>query len=590
MANLLFKMGEYKNLAGTTKKAGTVYITKDEQSMYVDISDTERIKIQGTVAAYSTLTDFNSSVQPPYSTSVIYFIAEKNALVRYDGKNWIQLNTTAQDTNTAIENLTKLIQTNADDISALEKTTENHENRVKTLESEMDTAQADILAVAGRATSLEGRMTTAESDIDKVEGRATSLEGRMTTAEGDIEDLNDIAEDHGTRIGSLETRMQTAENTIGADNHTAANNTLKGNINDLKTRMQTAETAIGSDSDTAASNTMKGNINDLKARMGTAETDISNLEKTIGDFQTTVANTYVEKSVYNAKMKSLDDSIIGINTSIGNINTAIGTDETADTIKGRIKAVETRMGTAETDIGNLETGLSAVNDTIGADNHTAANKTLKGYINDLRSRVSTNETNITNVTTKANTNAEDIDKLEGRATSLEGRMTTAEKDIDDLTKYVDDTFATKTALQNTSDTLNKKIDDEIRAANAMTYKKGVASAAELPVIADGIKIGDTYIATVAFGAYQPGDLIVATGTEDTTTGLIKSGLVWDRVVTGYNTETQPKLFVEDNTVQLQSYTNAPLGSILLTSSAPNLVLTSNKDTGTIEFSMVWGSF
>jgi hypothetical protein len=45
MANLLFRMGEYASLAGTSKKAGTIYITKDEQSMYVDISDTQRIKI-----------------------------------------------------------------------------------------------------------------------------------------------------------------------------------------------------------------------------------------------------------------------------------------------------------------------------------------------------------------------------------------------------------------------------------------------------------------------------------------------------------------------------------------------------------------
>jgi chaperonin cofactor prefoldin len=61
--------------------------------------------------------------------------------------------------------------------------------RIGTLESEMDTAQADIIA-------LEGRMDTAESDIN-------ALEGRMDTAESDItaleaEDLTFLKLD-GTR-------------------------------------------------------------------------------------------------------------------------------------------------------------------------------------------------------------------------------------------------------------------------------------------------------------------------------------------------------------------------------------------------------
>lgn len=44
MAILNFKMGEYKNLP-TTKVAGTVYVTTDEQAMYVDISNSKRIRM-----------------------------------------------------------------------------------------------------------------------------------------------------------------------------------------------------------------------------------------------------------------------------------------------------------------------------------------------------------------------------------------------------------------------------------------------------------------------------------------------------------------------------------------------------------------
>ena len=46
---LKFKTGEYKNLAAATKSAGTVYVTTDERGMCIDVSDTERIRLQGSV-------------------------------------------------------------------------------------------------------------------------------------------------------------------------------------------------------------------------------------------------------------------------------------------------------------------------------------------------------------------------------------------------------------------------------------------------------------------------------------------------------------------------------------------------------------
>jgi hypothetical protein len=41
---LQFKMGLHDALP-TTGKAGTVYVTTDEKAMYVDISDTDRIRL-----------------------------------------------------------------------------------------------------------------------------------------------------------------------------------------------------------------------------------------------------------------------------------------------------------------------------------------------------------------------------------------------------------------------------------------------------------------------------------------------------------------------------------------------------------------
>ena len=95
MAFLKFKMGEYKNLAAATKSAGTVYVTTDERGMWIDVSDTERIRLQGSVLCYATVEEFNAAVAKPYNPNVIYFIAANNALMRWSGSEWIQLNVTA---------------------------------------------------------------------------------------------------------------------------------------------------------------------------------------------------------------------------------------------------------------------------------------------------------------------------------------------------------------------------------------------------------------------------------------------------------------------------------------------------------------
>ena len=152
MANLNFKKGLYENLP-LSKVAGTVYITTDERAMYVDVSDTERIRIQGTVLYYDSLTQFTNEVKPPYSSDLIYFIANENALVRWDPnkKNadgeteagWIQLNATVDNLNTVIsklkpgENETTDIPSNFTDNS-----TKYYSSRTEILKVISDTADA----------------------------------------------------------------------------------------------------------------------------------------------------------------------------------------------------------------------------------------------------------------------------------------------------------------------------------------------------------------------------------------------------------------------------------------------------------------
>jgi hypothetical protein len=61
MANVLFKKGLRANLPGTGVE-GVFYLTEDESNLYFGKSTGEVSRIQGTVVAYSTFTDFSDSV------------------------------------------------------------------------------------------------------------------------------------------------------------------------------------------------------------------------------------------------------------------------------------------------------------------------------------------------------------------------------------------------------------------------------------------------------------------------------------------------------------------------------------------------
>jgi hypothetical protein len=134
MANILFKKGSYNDFKTkilADKKSivdGALYLTEDEGGLYLGKNTTTGTtegtltRIQGSVIIYESVNAFTNSVQPPYSSDVIYFITANNALIRWDpnlkdsGGNtiggWIQLNP-SQDGITA-------------DIGTLQATVNNH--------------------------------------------------------------------------------------------------------------------------------------------------------------------------------------------------------------------------------------------------------------------------------------------------------------------------------------------------------------------------------------------------------------------------------------------------------------------------------
>lgn len=87
MANVLFKKGLLANLP-STKVEGTIYVTTDERAMYLDVSDSERIRLGDfiEVANIAALPKAGANV------SALYYAADENVLAKWSGSAWVQIN------------------------------------------------------------------------------------------------------------------------------------------------------------------------------------------------------------------------------------------------------------------------------------------------------------------------------------------------------------------------------------------------------------------------------------------------------------------------------------------------------------------
>ena len=185
MAMLKFKKGLWSKLPETMSE-GTIYVTTDEKAMYVDISDSKRIRL-GDIVRLANM----SELTPPYSTQPFYYIEADNALLKYvevknaegtvTGHAWKQVNGTQE--------LQADIAKNASDITAL------------------DERLTDLDKTGGRIASIESRVSAI--DADKT--------GRMAVAEADIKALkatvgtNEDGETLGGRVTAIETEVHGAD-------------------------------------------------------------------------------------------------------------------------------------------------------------------------------------------------------------------------------------------------------------------------------------------------------------------------------------------------------------------------------------------
>lgn len=418
--------------------------------------------------------------------------------------------------------------------------------------------------------------------VKKVE----ALETNSATKNELKEATDDIAE-HNTLIGELRTDLG---NTADAETVPSA----FGRIAKLEKAIGTGtEESLGS-----RVNTIEEVLNGKGEEPGLID-DVADLQKALGD-----ATDGKDKTTIYGKIAAIDAKDSEQDTALADINKAINGDAnsddqaTKDGLAGRLTKVETKAENNALAIGtkadetsgatlweavkNAQTAAGNNAQVIGTKDTATTGTTLWEAVKNAQTTAGNNGTAITNI------NNEIGNEDGSEAGTLWNAIKTNATDID--------------ALEQT-------IANEINAANGMTYKGGVSSAADVTG-KTGVEVGDTYVATTYFELTQgtetkqvyAGDLLVASGTE--TNGVITENLNWTVVNTGYIQSHEATLGVatadKGAQINLNSYVSTlggtpnsgDLGKIKIVSD--NLVIAGTYDAATktsqISFDIVWGDF
>ena len=625
MAILNFKMGEYKNLPAT-KVAGTVYVTTDEQAMYVDISNSKRIRMNQ-IISYETFSDFTAALSkavPPYDTQAFYYIVKDNALLKYnvtygseydpdgDGNGvaaagkWVQINSAAQ-----IEGALASITSRVSNLETW---------KADTIEPWMTTVNTDLfelseadIALNNRINDEIARATAAEEKIAKFDGNALvggALKTEVDRAKAAEEAIAKFDDSGNITSGALKTEVDRA-----IDAEKALGLRIDNVVGDLANEVIRATNAEGKIATFDNSDNLTGGA--LYAEQQARTQAITDVQNTHNNFVNNEYTTF--KTTATNDINALKDWKPGIDDSIESINGDIETLKLRDTALQNAITDETNRATAAEEKiakfdGNALAGgalKTEVDRAKAAEERIAifdaSGNITSGALKVEIDRATQAETNLTN----------NINAISGDLANEVKRATAAEEKI---AKFDGDTL-TDGALKNVYDDMIKRL----QAADAMKYQGAINDTSKLPAV-NNVEKGWTYKVTAKIASdaisgvtinwhntndkvLRIGDLLIANGTENTantgtTAGKITSNLSWDHIPSGYVADYNPRLAADSgnslpNTNAGGTRTTAAItltkgddtvDTINFVTLDDNTSLKVSGDNNTIQFSLEWGSF
>ena len=390
--SLLFRKGSLAGLESASLVAGAVSFTTDEPAIYLDVQQGDSVvrKRVGDLIVYNTVAELVAAGDTAvagtvgtWSTTALYYVVENNALMKWNGSKWTQINSVS------------VIEVEFNELDKVVNGYENEEGtkvpglveRTTGLENEMDQVQADIDALEKNVgDSADVYVAPAEGQSAKDD----TLWGRLN-AEIARSTARDTAHDAAT--GSLSGRLNKVEGYVGSpkrgniaatglhlkvDNNTAAIDTLSNNFNDYKEEVSGAiEDALkaakkhSDDADTAQTAALEKKITDgdeatLKSAKDYTDAEIAEVEKSITALQNKdtelgqaiAANTKAITDEVN-RAKGEEARIEGLVTAEG--NRAKGEEARIEGLvtaeADRAKAAEKVNADAITGLGNTITQL-----------------------------------------------------------------------------------------------------------------------------------------------------------------------------------------------------------------------------------------
>lgn len=238
MANVAFKKGLLAALPSTYTE-GTFYVTTDERAIYLDVSDSARIRIGDfqEVANIAAL----ESVQKP-STTALYYATAENILAKYNGSTWVKINPDTGATSIEI----------VGSGNAVTQASYDAASRKLTLTMGATYTTADD--VDGAISTAVGDLGDKEPDVPYANVKEYVDEKIADVVAGSIEGLGALASKDKVAEGDLEAALATKINgkaNVGTADDTSDMDTLKGAKKYADEKATAAQTAAETHADEA---------------------------------------------------------------------------------------------------------------------------------------------------------------------------------------------------------------------------------------------------------------------------------------------------------------------------------------------------
>lgn len=594
MALLNFKYGLHQNLPEFSDATiGNVFVTTDEQAMHIDLPGGRVIISQ--IITLATVADWQN-MTPPYSSQAFYYIVDANALLKYTGDGtthtWKQINSTA-DVQAEVDKLREDLgskDSNGNWTSGLGATVAGHTTDITNIKS-------DIQGLKDADTAFSKSLQDIANDVTDIEALVSTLEGVVGYA-GAFNSEEAALADTGAQAGEI-CLVNGAIKLCSVDDasvkYLADYKTIVQEIEDLKDELDSVKDSVASNE----------TVVDLQGRVSALETWKNELVAEIGEpasGDTAATGIY---ALIAAAQKAGDDAQQTANEALAGANKAneaIGVPSDEDTVAtGLYAKIEKNASDIATNAGSIKTNADDIDLLEGRAN--ALESTVGDANGGLVKDVANHTTAIGENTNAIADNAEDIAE---NAKNI-GNNTTA------ITDEIARAKAAEKANSDAIDALRAEVMEDIQTADAMVFKDVVATEAELITKEATAQIGHTYKASAEFTLTQGesvisvhvGDLLIATGTEDATTGII-ADVTWKHVPSGYVADYNPMIEAAedvegDNEVVLALSSGVAkdeadlakrgdLGKITLATAEGSALTVSTDNAGKVTFSMVWESF